>query len=275
MMGYDSIITFLLFKKYNISMKRKITKTALITGATSGIGEAAAIRLASEGWRLILTGRRKQRLDNLCKSLKERYQTETLPLVFDVQFEKETRDAINSLPREWQQIDLLLNNAGLASGLEPVQTGNILDWDKMINTNIKGLLYVTRQVAPLMIKYQKGQIINIGSIAGKEVYPNGAVYCATKHAVDALSKGMRIDMVPFGIKVTQICPGAVETEFSEVRFHGNKERAKSVYSGFTPLTATDIADTIAYVANLPEHVCINDLVIMPKAQASAAVTYRQ
>ncbi|MEG0948263.1 MAG: SDR family oxidoreductase [Bacteroidales bacterium] len=252
-----------------------MTKTALITGATSGIGKATAIRLASEGWRLILTGRRQERLDDLCKSLKELYQTETLPLCFDVQSEEQTRSALNILPTTWQNIDLLLNNAGLASGLEPIQTGSILDWDKMINTNIKGLLYVTRQVAPLMIRYKKGHIINIGSIAGKEVYANGAVYCATKHAVDALSKGMRIDMVQYGIKVTQICPGAVETEFSEVRFHGDKERAKSVYTGFTPLTATDIADTIAYVANLPEHVCINDLVIMPKAQASATITHRQ
>lgn len=179
------------------------------------------------------------------------------------------------LPTEWQNIDVLVNNAGLASGLEPINEGDFTDWNTMIDTNIKGLLYVTRQIAPLMIKNKSGHIINIGSIAGKEVYPNGVVYCATKHAVDALSKGMRLDFVPYGIKVTQICPGAVETEFSEVRFHGDKERAKNVYKGFTPLTGADIADTISYVINLPQHVCINDLTIMPTAQASAYITHRQ
>ena len=256
-------------------MKNKITKTALITGATSGIGEATALRLASEGWRLILTGRRSERLNNLCQKLAQLYQTESLSLTFDVRSEEETKNALSTLPHSWQQIDLLINNAGLASGLEPIQEGDTTDWNKMIDTNIKGLLYVTQNITPLMIKNQKGHIINIGSIAGKEVYPNGIVYCATKHAVDALSKGMRLDLVTHGIKVSQICPGAVETEFSEVRFHGDCERAKNVYKGFEPLTGNDIADTIAYIVNLPEHVCINDLVIMPKAQASAYITHRQ
>lgn len=250
-------------------------KTALITGATSGIGEATAIRLASEGWRLILTGRRQERLDSLCNLIHDTYQVAILPLIFDVKSKEQTTRTLRSLPTEWQAIDLLLNNAGLASGLEPIQEGDFLDWEKMIDTNIKGLLYVTREIAPLMIKHKKGHIINIGSIAGKQVYPNGGVYCATKHAVDALSQGMRLDLVRYGIKVTQICPGAVETEFSEVRFHGDKTRAKAVYNGFTPLTASDIADTISYVVNLPEHVCINDLVIMPKAQASAFITHRE
>lgn len=256
-------------------MENRQTKIALVTGATSGIGEATAERLASEGWYLILTGRRQQRLEDLSRRLQEDYKIEILTLVFDVRSEAETAQHLSTLPSQWQNINLLINNAGLASGLEPISDGDFNDWNAMIDTNIKGLLYVTRQIVPLMIKNGAGHIINIGSIAGKEVYPNGVVYCATKHAVDALSKGMRLDFVPYGIKVSQICPGAVETEFSEVRFHGDKERAKNVYKGFTPLTGADIADTISYIINLPKHVCINDITIMPTAQASAYITHRQ
>ncbi|MDO5571633.1 MAG: SDR family oxidoreductase [Bacteroidales bacterium] len=249
-------------------------KTAIITGATSGIGEACAKRLASEGWRLIITGRREDKLKKLVNELKEKFYTETLPLVFDVRDEHQTITYLSNLPETWKDIDLLINNAGLASGLEPLQDGDTEDWNKMIDTNIKGLLYVSKQIMPLMIERRKGHIINLGSIAGKEVYPNGVVYCATKHAVDAISKGMRLDLVPYGIKVSQICPGAVETEFSVVRFHGDKNKADNVYKGFTPLNGDDIADVIAYIVNLPDHVCINDIVVMPKAQASAYVTHK-
>lgn len=251
------------------------TKTAFITGATSGIGKATAERLAKEGWRLILTGRRSERLNTLKEELERIYNSEVLLLNFDVRDERETKENIDQLPDHWRKIDLLVNNAGLASGLEPIQDGDSEDWNKMIDTNIKGLLYVTQAISPLMTEHRQGHIINIGSIAGKEVYPNGVAYCATKHAVDALSKGMRLDLLPFGVKVSQICPGAVETEFSEIRFHGDKTRAKEVYKGFEPLTGTDIADVIAYIVNLPDHVCINDIVVMPKAQASAYVTFRQ
>lgn len=250
-------------------------KTAIITGATSGIGEATAYQLASEGWRLILTGRRKERLETLNDSLKAKYGIETLLLDFDVRSEQETMKQLTNLPEKWRNIDLLINNAGLASGLEPIQDGDFEDWNKMIDTNIKGLLYVTKAIAPLMIAAKKGHIVNIGSIAGKQVYPNGAVYCASKHAVDALSQGMRLDLLPYGIKVSQVLPGAVETEFSQVRFHGDKERAKNVYNGFQPLTGEDIANVISYIVNLPPHVCINEILVMPTAQASAHMTYRQ
>ncbi|MEI6348815.1 MAG: SDR family NAD(P)-dependent oxidoreductase [Bacteroidota bacterium] len=245
-----------------------MTKTILITGATSGIGKSAAYRFASNGFRLIITGRRKLLLDELKKDLIEKYKVEVLTLNFDVRNVLEVNSAIESLPLEWKKIDILLNNAGLASGLGTIQDGLIADWEKMIDTNVKGLLYVTRAIAPKMIEQGSGHIINIGSIAGKEVYANGNVYCATKHAVDALSKAMRIDMLPYGIKVTQIAPGAAETEFSLVRFHGDAEKASSVYNGFTPLSPDDIADAIWYVATLPPHVNINDLVIMPTAQAA-------
>lgn len=255
----------------NIAVKR----TALITGATSGIGRATAQRLAKEGWRLILTGRRKERLDELCSELLQNFDTETLSLHFDVRVKTACAEHLLNLPTAWQNIDLLVNNAGLASGLEPIQEGDTDDWEQMIDTNIKGLLYVTRIISPLMIQQKSGHIINIGSIAGKEVYPNGTVYCATKHAVDAISKGMRLDLVQYGIKVSQVCPGAVDTEFSEVRFHGDKDRAKSVYKGFKPLSGDDVADVITYIVNLPEHICINDLIVMPKNQASAYITHRQ
>lgn len=249
-------------------------KTVLITGATSGIGEAAAKIFAKNGCRLILTGRREDRLTDFSNKLIAEFGIEILPLVFDVRQLEAVQQAVNHLPESWKAIDILINNAGLAVGLNTIQDGVIDDWERMIDTNIKGLLYVTRCFAPLMIARNSGHIINIGSIAGKEVYANGNVYCATKHAVDALTKAMRIDMVKHGIKVTQIAPGAVETEFSIVRFKGDKGAADNVYKGFTPLSATDIADAIYYVTSLPAHVCINDLVITPTAQASATNIFK-
>ncbi|MCB0431013.1 MAG: SDR family NAD(P)-dependent oxidoreductase [Flavobacteriales bacterium] len=247
-----------------------MSKIALVTGATSGIGEAAARLFASHGYRLIITGRREDRLN----ALKESLNTEVLALVFDVRQQQAVEAAINGLPAAWKDIDVLVNNAGLAVGLSPLQEGVVDDWERMIDTNIKGLLYVSRNVLPLMITRKKGHVINIGSIAGKEVYPNGNVYCGTKHAVDAISQGMRIDTVQHGIKVTAIHPGAVETEFSIVRFKGDEERANAVYKGFEPLTAKDVAESIYYVTTLPAHANINDLVLMPTAQASATVLHR-
>lgn len=249
---------------------------ALITGATSGIGLAVAEKLARMDYHLIITGRREERLQQVAKKLKEIHPSgQVLPLCFDVRNREKVQEVISSLPEEWRDIDILVNNAGLAAGLEPIQEGDIDDWERMIDTNIKGLLYVTRTVAPLMIERKKGHIFNIGSIAGKEVYANGNVYCATKHAVDALSKAMRIDLLPHGIKVTQVCPGAVHTEFSLVRFHGDEQRAAGVYEGMTPLYGEDIAACIAAALSLPDNVCINDMVVMPTAQASSAHFFRQ
>ncbi|MDD2345435.1 MAG: SDR family oxidoreductase [Bacteroidales bacterium] len=244
-------------------------KTVLITGATSGIGRAIAVKFAEQGNRLIISGRRQNRLDELQKEILSFGKSEVKSLCFDIRQKEAVYAAIDSLPKEWKEIDILVNNAGLASGLSPIQEGDIDDWEKMIDTNIKGLLYITRKVAPLMIARQKGHIINIGSIAGKEVYPKGNIYCATKHAVDALTKAMRIDMLQDGIKVSQIAPGAAETEFSRVRFHGDEERASKVYQGYQPLTAEDIAETAFFIANLPPHVNISDLMIVPTSQASA------
>jgi NADP-dependent 3-hydroxy acid dehydrogenase YdfG len=246
-------------------------KIALITGATAGIGEAVAEKFAQNGYGLILTGRRKELLDKTSHRLNDKYGVEVLPCCFDVRNANEVEQHLGNLPADWQAVDVLVNNAGLAVGLNSLQEGLIDDWERMIDTNIKGLLYVTRTIAPLMIKRQQGHIFNIGSIAGKEVYVNGNVYCATKHAVDALSKAMRMDMLPHNIRVTQICPGAAETEFSIVRFKGDEQRAGDVYKGFEPLHAEDIADVVYFVATLPVHVNINDLVIMPTAQASISV----
>ena len=250
-------------------------KIALITGATSGIGKATALVLAQKGYNLIVTGRRQERLAELRGKIDELYSDiNVTELCFDIRNNQEVERAIDSLPDEWKAIDVLINNAGLAVGLNPIQEGVIDDWERMIDTNIKGLLYITRKVSPIMAERGKGHIVNIGSIAGKEVYGNGNVYCATKHAVDALTKAMRIDLVQHGIKVTSICPGMVETEFSLVRFKGNNSRAKDVYNGFEPLTAGDIADVISYVIGLPPHVTINDLLIMPTAQANSTVVKR-
>ncbi len=243
-------------------------KTALITGATSGIGKAVAEAFAAEGYNLILTGRRVSLLTNLSKSLEKEFGVKILPLSFDVRDKNQVDNYIGALPSPWNQIDILVNNAGLAVGLNPVNQGVVDDWERMIDTNIKGLLYMSRVVSNLMINRNKGHIINIGSIAGKSVYPNGNVYCATKFAVDALSKGMLMDLHKYNIRVSQICPGAVETEFSEVRFKGDTQRAADVYKGYKPLLAKDIADVVLFVVKSPEHVNISDLVVMPSAQAS-------
>ena len=249
-------------------------KIIFITGATSGIGKACAYRFAEQGNTLILTGRRSERLKELVRDLEENHKIKAIALCFDVRNRKEVVEQINLLPMEVRTPDVLINNAGLALGMGPVGEGNPDEWETMVDTNITGLLNVTRVLAPLMMKRKSGHIINIGSIAGKEAYANGNVYCATKAAVDSLTKSMRIDLLPFGIKVTQIAPGAVETEFSSVRFGGDEVRAKSVYTGFVPLQAEDVAGVIHYVASLPAHVNINDLLLMPTAQASATIIHR-
>lgn len=238
-----------------------------ITGATSGFGKASAQLFAQNGHNLIITGRRNDRLENLSQELRNNYKISVLPLCFDVRDNDAVVSAIDNLPNK--QIDVLINNAGLASGLSKVQNGSLDDWEKMIDTNIKGLLYVSKAIMPLMIKHKQGHIINIGSTAGKETYENGNVYCATKHAVDAISKSMRIDLLEHGIKVTQICPGAAETEFSEVRLHGDVEKAKKIYKGYKPMSAEDVASIIYYVTTLPENLCINDLVVTSLAQANS------
>ncbi|MDD3860885.1 MAG: SDR family NAD(P)-dependent oxidoreductase [Bacteroidales bacterium] len=244
-------------------------KTVLISGATAGIGKATAFLLAKNNFNLIITGRRQDRLMEIKNNIESETEAIVEILNFDIRNNSEVCNAIDSLPANFKKIDILINNAGLASGLDTVQEGQIDDWEKMIDTNIKGLLYLTRKVVPLMIDQKSGHIINIGSIAGKEVYPNGNIYCATKHAVDALTKAMRIDLLSQGIKVSQVAPGLVNTEFSEVRFHGDKDRADKVYNGLKPLCAEDIADVIHYIITRPAHVCINDIVVTPLAQASA------
>jgi len=250
-------------------------KTVLVTGATSGIGEATAIKYAEASHRLIITGRRQERLDELSAHLISSFGAEVISLCFDVRVKSEVDSHLGSLPDDWKKIDILVNNAGLAAGLGHVDEGDTDDWDRMIDTNVKGLLYVTRAVTPWMVERGSGHIINISSIAGKDVYENGSVYCASKHAVEALSKAMRIDLLKHGIKVTNIAPGMVETEFSLVRFKGDSGKASAVYSGIEPLRREDIAEVIFYCTNLPDHICINDLVITPKAQANAFTSYRK
>ncbi len=247
---------------------------ALITGATSGIGKSTALEFAKNGYDLIITGRRQERLTELKTELSQKYKVKVCDLCFDVRVEEQVNKAINSLPNDFKTIDVLVNNAGLAAGLSSIQQGKLEHWEQMIDTNIKGLLYVTKHVAALMIPNKKGHIINLGSIAGKEVYANGNVYCATKHAVDALNKGMRIDLLPHGIKVSSINPGMVETEFSIVRFDGDEERAKKVYENIVPLKPEDIAETIYWMASRPAHVNINDLIIMPTIQANSTTVLR-
>ncbi len=247
---------------------------AFISGASSGIGMAIARKFASEGINLIISARREERLQSLADELKSKFGIAVHTLVLDVRNREDVLQQIGQLPAALQNIDILINNAGLASGLGPMHEGDIDDWEKMIDTNVKGLLYVSRAIAPLMKAREKGLIINIGSIAGKEVYANGNVYCATKHAVDALSKAMRIELSAFGVKVGQICPGAVETELSVVRFHGDKERADKVYEGFDNLLAEDIAEAAWFMASRPAHVNINDMVIMPTAQPIASIIHR-
>lgn len=248
---------------------------AFITGATAGFGKATAELFASKGWNLIIAGRRKVRLDVLEKNLKNTYGVQVKSLCFDVRKVDEVKAAVDSLNGEWREIDLLVNNAGLAVGLNPIQEGVLDDWERMIDTNVKGLLYMTRLVAPLMVARKKGHIINVGSVAGKEVYANGNVYCATKHAVDALNRAMRIDLLPKGIRVSQVAPGLAETEFSIVRFKGDDERAKNVYQGIQPLTGEDIAETIFWVASRPAHVNVLDVVITPAAQANSTTVVRK
>jgi NADP-dependent 3-hydroxy acid dehydrogenase YdfG len=221
-----------------------VKKIIFITGATSGFGKAIAEIFAKNGNHLIITGRRNELLLELKKNLENTYNNKILTLCFDVRNKQEVARNINELPEQWKAIDVLVNNAGLASGLDKIQNGNISDWEKMIDTNIKGLLYISKEIMPLMINKKSGHIINIGSTAGKEVYEKGNVYCATKHAVDAISKGMRVDLLEHGIKVTQICPGAAETEFSIVRFNGDIEKAKQVYNGYQPLTADNVAEVL-------------------------------
>jgi NADP-dependent 3-hydroxy acid dehydrogenase YdfG len=245
-----------------------MSKIILITGASSGFGKATATKFAAGGWNVIITGRRKEKLDELAKALEASYGIKTLCLNFDVQDKKAVFDNLQNLPTEWQAINILVNNAGLALGRDSFENANLEDWETMIDTNVKGLLYASKAVLPMLIK-EKGHIINIGSTAGKEVYKDGNVYCASKHAVDAISKAQRIDLLPYQIKVTAIHPGAADTEFSVVRFKGDAEKAKAVYTGYTPMMAEDIADTVWYVANTPAHVCINDLVITCTAQANS------
>lgn len=244
-----------------------MNRIALITGASSGIGEATALLLAQNNFDLIITGRRKERLKALQDKIQTVSQAKVFMLNFDIRNLAENEAAINSLPDEWKKIDVLINNAGLAAGFSNIQDGLIDDWERMIDTNIKGLLYITRLVSNLMIESGEGHIINLSSIAGKETYPMGNVYCASKHAVQSLTKGMRLDLLKHGIKVSSVSPGAVETEFSVVRFHDDADRAKQVYNGFTPLNAGDVAETILFILTRPSHVNIDDILIMPTAQA--------
>lgn len=246
-------------------------KIALITGATAGFGKATALILAQNGYDLILTGRRKEKLAEVSSAIRKETGAQVLELSFDVRKQAEVDRHIQSLRDGWENVDVLINNAGLAAGLSPVHEGMVQDWEQMIDTNVKGLLYMSRAVIPHMIRQGKGHIINISSIAGKEVYENGNVYCATKHAVEALTKGLRIELVKHNIKVSSVSPGAAETEFSLVRFKGDENRAKNVYKGYDPLTAEDIAETILFILTRPAHVNINDILIMATAQASATV----
>lgn len=245
-------------------------KQALVTGATSGIGRATALRLSALGYDIVATGRRAERLAQLQEQI-EQAGGRCTTLAFDVRSEEEVRRYLEPLER----VDILVNNAGLAAGLEHIDKGDTRDWDAMIDTNVKGLLYVTRVVTPKMVAAGSGLVVNIGSIAGTEPYENGAVYCASKHAVHAISEAMRADLLASGVKVTEIRPGMVETEFSEVRFHGDRERADRVYDGVVPLSGEDIAEAIAWVAQLPAHMNVNDMVLMPAQQAGAYYTYRK
>jgi 3-hydroxy acid dehydrogenase / malonic semialdehyde reductase len=246
-----------------------MNKIVLITGATSGIGKACAQKFAAAKHDVIITGRRKERLDTLKTELETEYGILVLPLCFDVQDKEAVFAAINNLPAKWQNISILINNAGLALGRDNFEDADLNDWETMLTTNVNGLLYVTRAILPFMIAQKKGHIINMGSVAGKEVYEKGNAYCASKFAVDALNKAMRIDLLKYNIKVTGIHPGAVETEFSLVRFKGNTETATAAYTGLIPLTGIDVAEVIFYCTTLPAHVCINDLVITPTQQADA------
>lgn len=251
-----------------------MSKIILVTGATAGIGEACARKFAAHGNNIIITGRRKERLETLANDLKEEFKVDVLALHFDVRERAEVKEAIQSLPDEWKKIDVLINNAGLALGKDNFDEASLDDWDTMVDTNLKGLAYVTKNITPLMIGNKSGHIFNLGSIAGKDVYAQGNMYCATKHAVGALSEAMRIDLLPHNIKVTAIHPGATDTEFSTVRFKGDQTVAKNVYEGIQPLVGQDVAEVIYYCATLPPHVCINDLVMTCTRQANSFYTFR-
>ncbi len=250
-------------------------KIILITGATSGFGKAVAGKFASEKWNCIITGRRADRLHAIADALRDTYDVRVLSLVFDVQQKTEVFSQLGNLPAEWKHIDILVNNAGLALGRDSFENANVEDWDTMIDTNVKGMYYVTKAILPVMTARKQGHIINIGSTAAKEVYANGNGYCASKYAVDAFSQAMRIDLLPYGIKVTCVNPGAADTEFSLVRFKGDPDKAKGVYKGYTPLYAEDVANTIYYCATLPPHVCINDLIMTCTAQANNFYFYKE
>ena len=252
-----------------------MNKTVLITGASSGIGEGCAYKFASEGARLILNARSIEKLETLAAKLKEKYDTECYVMPFDVRDRNAAGSALESLPEEWKSIDILINNAGLASGVDKEHEGSFDDWDAMIDTNVTSLLFMTRQIVPAMVERGRGHIINIGSIAGDAAYPGGSVYCATKAAVKALSDGLRIDLVDTPLRVTNIKPGLVETNFSVVRFHGNKDRADKVYKGIVPLTAEDIADVAYYAASAPEHIQIAEVLVMPTNQATGTIVSRK
>ncbi|MFZ4786159.1 MAG: SDR family NAD(P)-dependent oxidoreductase [Flavobacteriales bacterium] len=248
-----------------------MNKIAIITGATSGFGKAIAEKLASEGFALIITGRRAERLESIAESISSKYGVRVLPLIFDVRNQLEVSEAFLKIPSEWQHWEVLVNNAGLALGRDSIDQGSLADWNQMIDTNVKGLLYVTQAALPVLKKKHGSTIINIGSIAGKECYPGGNVYSATKFAVDALTSSMRIDLNPYGIRVGQIAPGAAETEFSLVRFKGDQAKADAVYSGFVPLSADDIAEAAWFIISRPLHVTIGDILILPTAQANATL----
>jgi len=248
-------------------------KTILVTGATSGIGKSTAELFAKQGNRIIICGRRSDVLESLKTQLSE--LTEVFSLKFDIRNLEEVETAINSLPEEWRNIDVLINNAGNAHGLDPLSSGKTEDWDSMIDGNVKGLLYVSKMIIPGMKERNSGHIVNISSVAARQTYVNGVVYCATKKAVDIISEGMRIELTEFGIRITNIQPGAVETDFSKVRFKGDDERAATVYAGYEPLKAEDIADSIAYCVNAPKHVCVSDMTIYPTAQAEPRTIYRK
>ncbi len=256
-------------------MTRLKNTVVLITGASSGIGEACARKFAEAGSRLILTARRKDRLDDLEKQIRDAYKTDIYTIELDVCDQKAVVSAFESLPGNWQEIDILVNNAGLSRGLDKLHEGKLQDWEEMIDTNVKGLLYVSRAIIPGMVERGRGTVVNIGSIAGREVYPKGNVYCATKFAVDALTKGMRLDLVDTPVRVCTVDPGLVETEFSKVRFRGDAERAKNVYAGLTPLTGEDVAETIVFAASRPPHVQCAEILLLPTDQASPTVVHRR
>lgn len=246
-------------------------RTILITGASGGFGEAIARNLSRETCKLILTGRNESKLLKVCESIKQHTDSQVLPLVFDVQDSTACEKAIQSIPDSFKPIDVLINNAGLAVELDPIHKGSLEDWERMINTNVKGLLYVTRLISPQMVERKSGHIINIGSISSREVYGGGGVYCATKHAVLALSQAMRTDFLPYNIKVTQVAPGAAETNFSTVRFHGDQARADKVYDGYDPLVADDVAQIVEFILSRPPHVCINEIIFTPTAQFNGVI----